>query len=285
MMVTKAIWGAALLAISAIGGSAIAQDASQTLAGEASEAGLTGAERRAYILERLTVEEKLGQLHQMPGGRSKNLNSRLNDAELDRVRSGLVGSYLHVAGAEPLENLQRVAVEESRTGIPLLFAMDVVHGYKTIFPVPLALASSFDPALVEATARAAGSEASAAGLHWTFAPMVDIARDARWGRIVEGAGEEPYLGAVMAAAQVRGYQGDDLSAGDTILATAKHLGAYGAGQGGRDYDTAEISERALREIYLPPFKAAADAWTAWADERNVDTYWAGILTPYYSGPE
>ncbi|RFB01587.1 glycoside hydrolase family 3 N-terminal domain-containing protein [Parvularcula marina] len=262
MMVTKAIWGAALLAISAMGGSAIAQDAPQTLAGEATEAGLTGAERRAYILERLTVEEKLGQLHQMPGGRSKNLNSRLNDAELDRVRSGLVGSYLHVAGAEPLENLQRVAVEESRTGIPLLFAMDVVHGYKTIFPVPLALASSFDPALVEATARAAGSEASAAGLHWTFAPMVDIARDARWGRIVEGAGEEPYLGAVMAAAQVRGYQGDDLSAGDTILATAKHLGAYGAGQGGRDYDTAEISERALREIYLPPFKAAADAGTA-----------------------
>jgi len=141
----------------------------------------------------MTLEEKVGQLVQRAGGRSKALNSRLDDAELDRVRAGSVGSYLHVAGAEPLGRLQKVAVEESRLGIPLLFAMDVVHGYRTIFPVPLAQAATFAPDAEERAARIAAEEATAAGLHWTFAPMVDIARDARWGRIVEGAGEDPYL--------------------------------------------------------------------------------------------
>ncbi|WP_156032299.1 beta-glucosidase BglX [Parvularcula oceani] len=231
----------------------------ETLLARANADGLSGQDRIDFLIGEMTLEEKLGQLHQMAGGRSKSLNSRLGDEEDARVRAGLVGSYLHVAGAEPLERLQRVAVEESRTGIPLLFAMDVVHGYRTIYPVPLAMAASFDPDLAERVARMAAREASAAGLHWTFAPMIDIARDARWGRTVEGAGEEPYLGARMAEAQVRGYQGKDLSAPDTILATAKHLGAYGAAQGGRDYDSADISERTLREVYLPPFAAAIDA--------------------------
>lgn len=218
--------------------------------------------RAETLLQKMTLEEKLGQLVQRAGGRSKALNSRLDDAELERVRAGQVGSYLHVAGAEPLAKLQKVAVEESRLGIPLLFAMDVVHGYRTIFPVPVAMASTWKPESIEAAARVAAVEASSAGLHWTFAPMIDIARDPRWGRIVEGAGEDPYLGAQLAIAQVRGYQGADLSRPDTIMATAKHFGAYGAAIGGRDYNSADISERTLHEVYLPPFYAAAKAGAA-----------------------
>ena len=215
--------------------------------------------RVTELLASMTLDEKLGQLHQAAGGRSRNLNSRLTDDELDRVRRGEVGSYLHVAGAEPLAALQRVAVEESRLGIPLLFAMDVVHGYRTIFPVPIAMASTWDEADWEAAARVSAEEASASGLHWTFAPMIDIARDPRWGRIVEGGGADPYLGARMAQAQIAGYQGGDLSQADTILATAKHFGAYGVPTGGRDYGTADLSERSLYEIYLPPFYAASRA--------------------------
>ena len=143
----------------------------------------------ALIIAQMTLAEKLGQMTQLAGGRQKSLNSRIDAAALDRVRQGRVGSYLHVAGAEPLQRLQEVAVKESRLGIPLLFAMDVVHGYRTIMPVPLALAASFDPDVVQETARIAAVEATVSGLHWTFAPMIDIARDARWGRVVEGAGE------------------------------------------------------------------------------------------------
>ncbi len=221
------------------------------------------AESRAeQLLSRMTLDEKIGQLVQRAGGRSKELNSRLDAAELDRVRAGAVGSYLHVAGAEPLGKLQAVAVQESRLGIPLLFAMDVVHGYRTIFPVPIAIASSWSPAAHEAAARIAAIEATSAGLHWTFAPMIDVARDPRWGRVVEGAGEDPYLGARMAEAQVRGFQGNDLARVDTMMATAKHFGAYGAAIGGRDYNSADISERTLHEVYLPPFHAAATAQAA-----------------------
>jgi beta-glucosidase len=207
----------------------------------------------------MTLEEKIGQLVQRAGGRSKALNSRLDDAELARVRAGQVGSYLHVAGAEPLGRLQKVAVEESRLGIPLLFAMDVVHGYRTIFPVPLALAATWAPESAERAARVAADEATAAGLHWTFAPMIDIARDPRWGRIVEGSGEDPYLGARMAVAQVNGYQGGNALSPGSLMATAKHFGAYGAAIGGRDYNSADLSERTLQEVYLPPFYAAARA--------------------------
>lgn len=210
----------------------------------------------------MTLDDKIGQLVQRAGGRSKALNSRLDAAELERVRAGQVGSYLHVAGAEPLAKLQKVAVEESRLGIPLLFAMDVVHGYRTIFPVPLAMASTWKPESLELASRIAAVEASSAGLHWTFAPMVDIARDPRWGRIVEGAGEDPYFGSVLAVAQVRGYQGASLSTPDTLMATTKHFGAYGAAIGGRDYNSADLSERTLQEVYLPPFYAAAKAGSA-----------------------
>ncbi|MEP3226997.1 MAG: glycoside hydrolase family 3 N-terminal domain-containing protein [Parasphingorhabdus sp.] len=213
------------------------------------------------LLKKMTLEEKVGQLTQAAGGRSKTLNSKLTPAELDRVRAGRAGSYLHVAGAEPLRELQRVAVEESRLKIPLLFAMDVVHGYRTIFPVPIAISASWDPNDWERTARVSAEEASNSGLHWTFAPMVDIARDPRWGRVVEGAGEDAYLGSIMAAAQVQGYQGQSLSGAGTMMATTKHFGAYGAPLGGRDYGSAEISDRALHEIYLPPFYAAMKAGT------------------------
>ena len=214
------------------------------------------------LVARMTLEEKIGQLVQRMGGRSKALNSRLGPEELDKVRRGEVGSYLHVAGAAPLRELQRVAVEESRLGIPLLFSMDVVHGYRTIFPVPLAMAASWDADAARGHAMIAAREASAAGLHWTFAPMVDIARDPRWGRIVEGAGEDAYLGSRMAVAQVEGFQGADLSDPSTIMAGTKHFGAYGAAEGGRDYAGGEVGERAMREVYLPPFRAAAEAGTA-----------------------
>jgi beta-glucosidase len=207
----------------------------------------------------MTLQEKIGQLVQRAGGRQRALNSRIDDAELARVRAGRVGSYLHVAGAEPLAKLQKVAVEESRLGIPLLFAMDVVHGYRTIFPVPLALAATWAPEAQERAARIAADEATSAGLHWTFAPMVDIARDPRWGRIVEGAGEDPYLGSRMAVAQVAGYQGGNTLRPGALMATAKHFGAYGAAVGGRDYNSADLSERTLQEVYLPPFYAAARA--------------------------
>ncbi len=218
--------------------------------------------RPEVLLKKMTLDDKLGQLVQRAGGRSKSLNSRLDDAELERVRAGAVGSYLHVAGAEPLARLQQVAVAESRLGIPLLFAMDVVHGYRTIFPVPLAMAATWAPEAQERAARVAADEATSAGLHWTFAPMIDIARDPRWGRIVEGAGEDPYLGARMAVAQVAGYQGGNRLRPGSLMATAKHFGAYGAATGGRDYDGADVSERTLNEVYLPPFYAAARAGSA-----------------------
>lgn len=245
-----ALLSAAALLAAALAPAAPAQDA---LEGH--------SERVRDLVGRMTLEEKLGQLVQAAGGRSMSLNSRLVPDELERVRRGEVGSYLHVAGAEPLGALQRVAVEESRLGIPLLFAMDVVHGYRTIFPVPIGMAATWEPDDWQSAARISAREATASGLHWTFAPMVDIARDPRWGRIVEGAGADPYLGARMAEAQVHGYQGDGLAAGDTLMATAKHFGAYGVPLGGRDYGTADISERSLHEIYLPPFFAANAAGT------------------------
>ena len=160
------------------------------------------------------------------------------------VRKGLLGSTLNVRGAARTNELQHIAMDESRLKIPLIFGFDVIHGYRTIFPVPLGETSSWDPVAVERAASIAADEARAAGVHWTFAPMLDIARDARWGRIVEGAGEDPYLGAAMARARVRGFQGRDYSAPDKILACAKHWVAYGAAEAGRDYNTVDVSERA-----------------------------------------
>ncbi len=212
----------------------------------------TGAidQRVDDLLSRMTLEEKVGQLVQYSG---------FNEERAAAIREGRVGSLLNVTGAENTNRVQRIAVEESRLGIPLLFGLDVIHGYRTIFPIPLATASSWDPELVTAIETIAAREARASGVHWTFAPMVDIARDPRWGRIAEGAGEDPYLGAAMAAARVRGFQGDDVASPDHIIACLKHYVAYGAAVGGRDYNSVDMSERSLRGIYLPPFKAGVAA--------------------------
>jgi beta-glucosidase len=200
----------------------------------------------------MTLEEKLGQLNLVAG-----VSDTAATADLALVRQGRVGGFLSVFGAGATHAAQRVAVEQSRLGIPLLLGYDVIHGFRTIFPIPLAEASTWDPAAAAATAGAAAREAAAAGVNWTFAPMVDIARDPRWGRIAEGSGEDPYLGSLFAAARVRGFQGE-LGPG-TVLATVKHFAAYGAAEGGRDYNTVDLSERTLREIYLPPFRAAVRA--------------------------
>ncbi len=205
------------------------------------------------LLARMTLEEKLGQLNQV------SVDGPPNAEQMDLVRKGLVGSFLNLAGADATHAAQQVAVTESRLHIPLLFGLDVIHGYRTIFPIPLGEAASWDPEAVRAAAHVAATEASAAGVHWTFAPMVDIARDPRWGRIAEGSGEDPYLGSAMAAARVRGFQGTDPRAPDAVLATVKHFAAYGGAEGGRDYNTVDLSERTLREVYLPPYHAAIDA--------------------------
>jgi len=201
------------------------------------------------LLARMTLEEKLGQLNLLSAG------GRASPEQMQLVRAGKLGGLFNVMGAENTTPVQRIAVTESRLKIPLLFGLDVIHGYRAIFPIPLAEAGSFDPEAAEATARAAGQEAAAFGINWTYAPMVDIAHDPRWGRIAEGSGEDPYLGSLLAAARVRGFQ-------ESILATAKHFAAYGAAAAGRDYNTADVSERTLREVYLPPFKAAIDAGAA-----------------------
>ncbi len=202
------------------------------------------------LLQQMTLEEKIGQLHQVSGA---------NEAFKQQIREGKIGSFLNIRGAQQANELQRIAVEESRMKIPLIFGNDVIHGYRTIFPIPLAEASSWDPDLVERTAAMAAREAAVSGTHWTFAPMVDIARDPRWGRIAEGSGEDPYLGSVMAAARVRGFQGKDLSDPLTVVACPKHYIGYGAAQAGRDYFTVDMSLQTLRDIYLPPFRAAIDA--------------------------
>ncbi len=206
------------------------------------------------LLERMSLDEKIGQLTQA-GGADWVAGPNIEDV----IRKGGAGSVLWLNDTRRFNELQKVAVEESPSGIPLLFALDVIHGYRTIFPVPLAMAASWDPAVAEQAQAVAAGEARAAGIHWTFGPMLDIARDARWGRIVEGAGEDPYLGAAMAAAQVRGFQGDDLADPERVLACAKHFAGYGASEGGRDYDPVYLSESQLRNVYFPPFLAAVKA--------------------------
>ena len=212
------------------------------------------------VLAGLTLQEKIGQLVQYSGGWSTGPSGRrISDEQRQIIRAGQTGSLLNVTGAAETHELQRIAVEESRARIPLLFGLDVIHGFKTTFPIPLAEAASWDPDAVELSARVSATEAAASGVHWTFAPMVDIARDPRWGRIAEGSGEDPYLGARMAAARVRGFQGASLRDPASIIACAKHYAGYGGAEGGRDYNTADIPQRTLRDVYLVPFKAALDA--------------------------
>lgn len=210
------------------------------------------------LLSMMTLQEKLGQLAQYPSQWS-DTGPAVPAGRKSDVRKGKVGSFLSLYGAEVTREMQQIAVQESRLGIPLLFAYDVIHGYRTIFPIPLGEASSFNPDLARRTARAATREATAGGVHWTFAPMVDLSREPRWGRVMEGAGEDPYLNSIMARARVHGFQGEGLAADTTVMATAKHYVGYGAPQAGRDYHTVDVSERTLRGIYMPPFHAALDA--------------------------
>lgn len=222
-------------------------------------------ERVEVLLERMTLDEKIGQLNQYSGTFDITGPAPTDSGGRERyrrIRSGRVSSMLNITGAEATRRAQELAVEGSRLGIPMLFGLDVVHGYQTMFPIPLGEAASWDLEAIELSARVAATEAAAAGLHWTFAPMVDIARDARWGRVMEGAGEDPHLGAAVAAARVRGFQGESLGELDTIAACAKHFAAYGFAEAGRDYNTVDISEHTLRNVVLPPFKAAVDAGVA-----------------------
>src|SRR5262245_53356775 len=214
--------------------------------------------RAIELLGKMTVEEKAGQLNQAAGIILPGVNDRKPD---EAIRKGQVGSILWLTGVQEINRLQRIAVEESRLHIPLLVGFDVIHGYRTTFPVPLAMAAAWDPEAYEKVQRAAAEDSRAAGIRWTFAPMVDIARDARWGRIVEGAGEDPYLGSAIARAQVRGFQGERLGP-ESVLVSVKHFAAYGAADGGRDYDSAYVPEVLLRNVYLEPFRAAIEAGAA-----------------------
>lgn len=216
----------------------------------------------ADLLSKMTLEEKIGQMNQYNGfWNFTGPSPEGGDAKVkyEHLRKGLVGSMLNVRGVKDVRSVQKIAVEESRLGIPLLFGFDLIHGYKTVFPIPLAEAASWDLDAIQLSAQLAAKEAAAAGINWTFAPMVDITRDARWGRVMEGAGEDPYLGSLVAAARVRGFQGEDLSAPSTIAATAKHFAAYGFAEAGRDYNTVDIGLNTLHNVVLPPFKATVDA--------------------------
>lgn len=206
------------------------------------------------LLGEMTLEEKLGQMNQLSPWDYNDL--------AEKVRRGEVGSILNCTDPKQVNRIQRVAVEESRLGIPLIVARDVIHGYKTIFPIPLGQAASFNPEIVEKGARVAAVEASSDGIRWTFAPMIDVSRDARWGRIAESLGEDPYLTTVLGTAMIRGFQGDSLDDPTSVAACAKHFVAYGASEGGRDYNSTYIPERQLRDVYLPSFQAAVDAGCA-----------------------
>ncbi|WP_281061360.1 glycoside hydrolase family 3 N-terminal domain-containing protein, partial [Sphingobium sp. Sx8-8] len=219
------------------------------------------------LIAQMNVQEKAGQLTLMFAAWRGGAAAALNPADLladfgrqlDEVRQGSLGGIFNGHGAQMARQMQRVAVKESRLAIPLVFAADIIHGCRTIFPVPLGEAASFEPALAEQTARAAAVEAAALGIDWVFAPMVDIARDQRWGRGVEGAGEDILLGRLFAAARTRGFQGGDLRNLDAVMACAKHFAAYGAAEAGLDYNSVDLSERTLREVHFPPFQAALEA--------------------------
>lgn len=213
------------------------------------------------LLQKMTLEEKVGQLVQYSAGQPTGPGTGRTDYN-DMIQKGQIGALFNIVTAREVNALQHIAVEKSRLRIPIIFGLDVIHGFRTEFPIPLGLAATWDPELVQKAARVAAREASASGIRWTFSPMIDIARDGRWGRMAEGAGEDPYLDSLMARAFVLGYQGERLSAPDSIAACPKHYVGYGAAEGGRDYNSVELSEHTLREFYLPPFRAAVDAGAA-----------------------
>lgn len=232
---------------------------------QSTNAAKSGNDRMNRFLDSLirimTLEEKIGQMNQYSSDFAATGPITKDGDKQTQVRKGLIGSYLNVTGADRTRSLQEIAMQ-SRLKIPLLFGQDVIHGYRTIFPLPLAEAASWDMEAIEQSARIAAIEASAAGIHWTFAPMVDIGRDPRWGRVMEGAGEDPLLGSFIAKARVNGFQGKGFGNTDAVLACVKHFAAYGAAVGGRDYNSVDMSNRMLYETYLPPFKAALDAGAA-----------------------
>jgi beta-glucosidase len=232
-----------------------------SLAAPASAAGQSIDEKVSALLQRMTLEEKIGQLTQYTGDGEATGPVSLKKGRREDIKSGRVGAVLNVFGTRYTREYQEAAMQ-SRLKIPLLFGQDVIHGFKTTFPIPLAEAASWDLAAIERSARIAATEAAASGIHWTFAPMVDIARDPRWGRVMEGAGEDTFLASRIAYARVKGFQGRRLGDTDAVMACAKHFAAYGAATGGRDYNSVDMSERMLRETYLPPFKAALDAGAA-----------------------
>lgn len=211
------------------------------------------------LMNKMTLREKIGQLNQPAVPGDIVTGQAQNSDVAGKIRRGEVGSVLNVRGAEKIKELQKVAVKESRLKIPLLFGLDVIHGYETVFPIPLSLSCSWDTAAIQRTARIAAQEASADGINWTFSPMVDISRDPRWGRMAEGSGEDPFLGSQIAKAMVKGYQGNDLSLNNTILACVKHFALYGAADAGRDYNTVDMSRWRMFNYYFPPYKAAIDA--------------------------
>ncbi len=213
------------------------------------------------VLKLMTLDEKVGQMNQYNGDWDATGPITNDGDKQNQIKKGMVGSMLNVTGVEHTRQLQEIAMQ-SRLKIPLLFGQDIIHGYRTTFPVPLAEAASWDLKAIELSARIAATEAAASGVHWTFAPMVDIARDPRWGRVMEGAGEDPYLGSMIAIARVKGFQGKGFGNTDAIMACAKHFAAYGAAIGGRDYNSVDMSLQTLWNIYLPPFKAAAEAGAA-----------------------
>ncbi len=213
------------------------------------------------VLRLMTLEEKIGQLNQYNDDWTATGPVTVDNDKANQIRKGQVGSLLNCMGTDRTKSWQKIAMQ-SRLKIPLLFGQDVIHGYKTTFPIPLAEAASWDLEAIQSSARIAATEAAASGIHWTFAPMVDIARDPRWGRVMEGAGEDPYLGSLIAKARVKGFQGNKLGNVDAVMACAKHFAAYGAAIGGRDYNSVDMSDRLLWEVYLPPFKAALDAGAA-----------------------
>jgi beta-glucosidase len=213
------------------------------------------------VLKLMTLDEKIGQLNQYNDDWTATGPVTIDSTKASQIKSGKLGSLLNCMGTDRIRRMQKIAMQ-SRLKIPLIFGQDVIHGYKTTFPIPLAESCSWDLDAIELSARIAATEASASGLNWTFAPMVDIARDPRWGRVVEGAGEDTYLGSKIAYARVKGFQGNKLGDLNSIMACAKHFAAYGAAIGGRDYNSVDMSDRLLLETYLPPFKAAKDAGVA-----------------------
>ena len=211
------------------------------------------------LMSRMTLEEKAGQTSLVTWDRRYMTGDALSSGVAGKIVNGQVGGVFNVRTSEEKKMIQQLAVEKTRLGIPLLFGLDVVHGYRTIWPIPLALSCSWDMDLIERTARAAADEATSEGIDWTFSPMVDIVRDPRWGRVAESSGEDPYLGSRVAEAMVRGYQGEDLADPQSIMACVKHFALYGAGEGGRDYDAVDMSTVRMYQTYLPPYKAAVDA--------------------------